>query len=117
MLARLVRHAAKDDLALAPFVGVACPGVIAQDGSIERGGQNLPGNWESSRFNLPAEIRARLPKVGEHETMVLMHNDAVVQGLSELPFVQDVARWGVLTIGAGLGNAAFTNGAEEAEKE
>ena len=25
--------------------------------SIQRGGQNLPGNWESSRFNLPAELR------------------------------------------------------------
>jgi hypothetical protein len=32
-----------------------------------------------------------------------------VQGLSEVPFMQDVKRWGVLTIGAGLGNARFTN--------
>ena len=38
-----------------------------------------------------------------------MHNDAVVQGLSELPFMQDVKHWGVLTIGTGLGNAHFTN--------
>jgi predicted NBD/HSP70 family sugar kinase len=109
MLARLVRHAAKDDLALAPFVGIACPGIIASDGSIERGGQNLPGNWESSRFNLPAEIRKLLPRIGDHETTIVVHNDAVVQGLSELPFVQDVEHWGVLTIGTGLGNAAFTN--------
>jgi cystine transport system substrate-binding protein len=28
-----------------------------------------------------------------------MHNDAVVQGLSELPFMRDVKHWGVLTIG------------------
>jgi hypothetical protein len=40
---------------------------------------------------------------------VLMHNDGVVQGLSEVPFMQDVDRWGVLTIGTGLGNARFTN--------
>ena len=40
---------------------------------------------------------------------VLLHNDAVVQGLSEVPFMQDVERWGVLTIGTGLGNAHFTN--------
>ncbi|TMJ60220.1 MAG: ROK family protein, partial [Alphaproteobacteria bacterium] len=33
----------------------------------------------------------------------------VVQGLSEVPFMQDVERWGVLTIGTGLGNARFTN--------
>jgi hypothetical protein len=33
----------------------------------------------------------------------------VAQGLSEVPFMQDVERWGVLTIGTGLGNARFTN--------
>jgi hypothetical protein len=38
-----------------------------------------------------------------------MHNDGVAQGLSEVPFMQDVERWGVLTIGTGLGNARFTN--------
>jgi hypothetical protein len=38
-----------------------------------------------------------------------MHNDAVVQGLSEAPFMHDVKHWGVLTIGTGLGNARFTN--------
>ena len=50
-----------------------------------------------------------MPSVGDHETMVVMHNDAVVQGLSELPFVKDRTHWGVLTIGTGLGNARFTN--------
>jgi hypothetical protein len=40
---------------------------------------------------------------------VVVHNDAVVQGLSELPFVSDRTHWGVLTIGTGLGNARFTN--------
>lgn len=37
-----------------------------------------------------------------------MHNDGVVQGLSEIPFMQDYKRWGILTIGTGLGNARFT---------
>jgi hypothetical protein len=40
---------------------------------------------------------------------VLLHNDAVVQGLSEVPFMRDVERWGILTIGTGLGNASFVN--------
>jgi hypothetical protein len=40
---------------------------------------------------------------------VIMHNDAVVQGLSGAPFMRDVAQWGILTIGTGLGNAHFTN--------
>jgi hypothetical protein len=44
-----------------------------------------------------------------------MHNDAVVQGLSEIPFMQDVERWGVLTIGTGLGNARFTNRGSNAD--
>jgi predicted NBD/HSP70 family sugar kinase len=48
-------------------------------------------------------------QIGEHETTILMHNDAVVQGLSEVPFMQDVSSWGVFTIGTGLGNALFTN--------
>jgi hypothetical protein len=109
MLAELAGRAAKDKLKLAPFVGIGCPGIINEDGSIERGGQNLPGNWESSRFNLPARVQELLPAIDGEETFVLMHNDAVVQGLSEAPFMSDVERWGVLTIGTGLGNARFTN--------
>ncbi|MCC7347878.1 MAG: ROK family protein, partial [Variibacter sp.] len=73
------------------------------------GAQNLPGNWESSRFHLPAALTEAIPRIAGEETLILMHNDAVVQGLSEAPFVQDVERWGVLTIGTGLGNARFTN--------
>lgn len=37
-----------------------------------------------------------------------MHNDAVVQGLSELPYLACCKRWGVLTIGTDLGNARST---------
>ena len=39
----------------------------------------------------------------------MMHNDGVAQGLSEVPYMQDVDKWGVLTIGTGLGNAVFSN--------
>lgn len=110
MLQRLAKVALKGGHTLAPLIGVACPGVIRQDGSIERGGQNLPGgNWESSKFNLGERLKAAIPKLGDHETHVLIHNDAVVQGLSQAPFMRDVERWGVLTIGTGLGNARFTN--------
>jgi predicted NBD/HSP70 family sugar kinase len=108
MLSALIAAADKSGLRLAPLVGIGCPGVIREDGSIERGAQNLPGNWESSKFNLPQAIRGSIPSIGEHETVVVMHNDAVVQGLSELPFLEDYRRWGVLTIGTGLGNARFT---------
>jgi predicted NBD/HSP70 family sugar kinase len=109
MLDRLIEHADKGSVRLAPFIGVGCPGLIEEDGSIDRGAQNLPGNWTSKGFNLPAELRAAIPAIGKHETAVLMHNDAVVQGLSELPRMQKVKHWGVLTIGTGLGNARFAS--------
>jgi hypothetical protein len=109
MLQKLLLRAENGRLNVTPLIGIGCPGVIEPDGFIDRGAQNLPGNWESSRFNLPAELSKAIPKIGERPTNVLMHNDAVIQGLSEAPFMQDVRRWGVLTIGTGLGNARYTN--------
>jgi predicted NBD/HSP70 family sugar kinase len=109
MIKALVRHAEKKNLRLAPFVGIGCPGVILADGLIDRGAQNLPGNWESSRFNLPDSVREAMPRIGGEDTVVIMHNDAVVQGLSEAPFMRDVKTWAALTIGTGLGNASFAN--------
>jgi len=109
MLKGLIEEAETEGLKLAPFIGIACPGVINADGSIAKGAQNLPGNWESSKFNLPASLIEAIPEIGGHDTAVVMHNDGVVQGLSEVPFMQDIDHWGVLTIGTGLGNARFTN--------
>jgi predicted NBD/HSP70 family sugar kinase len=109
MLKELAELAGTEKLKLAPFVGLACPGLIDEHGTILRGGQNLPGNWEGEAFNLPAEIAKRLGRLGSHEPAIVMHNDAVVQGLSEVPNMQDVEKWAVLTIGTGLGNAHFTN--------
>jgi predicted NBD/HSP70 family sugar kinase len=117
MLKGLVASADAEGLKLAPFIGIACPGVIKEDGSIEKGAQNLPGNWESSKFNLPLSLVEAIPEIGDHDTAVLMHNDGVVQGLSEVPFMQDVERWGVLTIGTGLGNARFTNRRKDNSKD
>lgn len=110
MLKELIDKAEAASLKLAPLIGIGCPGVIEADGSITRGGQNLPGgNWESDHFNLPAALMKEIPNIGGHGTFIMMHNDAVVQGLSQIPQMADVSRWGVLTIGTGLGNARFTN--------
>jgi len=108
-LKSLIKHAEKEELKLAPFIGAGCPGIIGSDGAIEQGGQNLPGNWESSRFSLPNRLRDGIASIGQEPVSVVLHNDAVVQGLSELSFMADVERWAVLTIGTGLGNAVFTN--------
>lgn len=109
MLGKMIRWAERHKLRLAPFVGIGCPGLIRADGTIARGAQNLPGNWAADTFHLPTALRDALPMIGKEATQVLMHNDAVVQGLSELPFMADVKRWGVLTIGTGLGNASYVN--------
>jgi hypothetical protein len=113
MIEDLVGRARKQGLGLAPIIGIGCPGIITENGTIERGGQNLPGgDWEKD-FNLPARLREEIPQINDHETVVVLHNDAVVQGLSELPHMQDVERWGIVTVGTGLGNARFTNRDED----
>jgi len=117
MLKGLIDQAEAEGFKLAPFIGISCPGVIDADGAIEKGAQNLPGNWESSKFNLPASLIEAIPQIGDHDTAVLMHNDGVAQGLSEVPFMQEVEHWGVLTIGTGLGNARFTNRRKETKTE
>jgi hypothetical protein len=104
MLCGLAGQAEGKGLRLAHLIGAGCPGLIRADGEIERGGQNLPGNWEEPGFNLPRQVEEAMPG-----WRVAMHNDAVVQGLSEAPWMRDVRRWGVMTAGTGLGNARFTN--------
>jgi hypothetical protein len=113
MAAGLMERAVDAKLKVAPFVGVGCPGLIDEHGAILKGGQNLPGNWEEGGFKLAAALAGRLPRIEGHEPAVILHNDAVVQGLSEVPAMTDVTRWGVLTIGTGLGNARFTNRPQE----
>jgi len=117
MLREMADHAEVEKLKLAPFVGLACPGLIDEHGTIERGGQNLPGNWEGEDFNLAGIVAQKLERIGGHEPAVIMHNDAVVQGLSEVPNMRDIESWAVLTIGTGLGNAHFTNRGEPGDDE
>jgi len=109
MLRDLLEWAEKKNYKVVPVIGIGCPGHIQTDGAIERGAQNLPGNWESSRFNLPNYLREEIPRISGEETLVVMHNDAVIQGLSDYPNARGHKHWAVLTIGTGLGNARFTN--------
>ena len=106
MLSRLIARADKEDLRLAPFIGIGCPGVIEADGTIDARSAEFAGKLGEQDFHLPRELHSAIPTIGEHDTMIVMHNDAVVQGLSEAPFMRDVTHWGVLTIGTGLGNGA-----------
>ena len=109
MIGKLIERAGEEKVKLAPFMGIGCPGLIDDDGTILKGGQNLPGNWEGKEFSLAGALASRLPRIGGHEIFVQIHNDAVVQGLSEVPNMTDVGHWGVMTIGTGLGNARFSN--------
>ena len=78
------------------------------DGHILRGAQGLPGDWQEEGFRAADALARLLPLEGGGHPLVVLHNDAVAQGLSEAPFLRDVVRWGVLTVGTGLGNARFT---------
>jgi predicted NBD/HSP70 family sugar kinase len=82
---------------------------VLEDGGLEGGVLNLPGDWKSESFNLPARIRQMVSEIGGQPTKVIVHNDAVVQGLSQAHLMTDVEKWAVLTIGTGLGNALFRN--------
>ncbi len=108
MLNGLTAQARTLGIGLAPFIGIACPGRIEDDGGIPQGAQNLPGDWEIP-FNLPDALGERLDPIGGKAPRVVMHNDAVVQGLSERIRMHKARRWAVLTIGTGLGNASYTN--------
>ena len=111
-------------------IGDELPYKVATPAAYPLGGPDRPVAWSEtvfspgakflrihfSKFNLPDSIAAGIPAIGGHDTAVLMHNDGVAQGLSEVPFMQDVERWGVLTIGTGLGNARFTNRSKAKDK-
>lgn len=107
MLNGLIAIARGTGFRLAPFVGVACPGEVMRDGTLGAGTQNLPGHWDAP-FHLPRTLEAALDRIGRARPMVLLHNDAVVQGLSEHARMRATPRWGVLTVGTGLGNASYT---------
>jgi predicted NBD/HSP70 family sugar kinase len=109
MLRESLKFGEKQNLKMSPLIGVGVPGTVMEDGGLEGGVLNLPGDWKSPAFNLPSRLRQMIPEIGGQPTQVVVHNDAVVQGLSEVPFMADVERWAVLTIGTGLGNAVFRN--------
>jgi hypothetical protein len=109
MLKGLISGARRKRVKLAPFIGIGCPGLIDPDGTIQKGAQNLPGNWEGAKFHLPAALYSEISKIGDDEVSIVMHNDAVVQGLSEIPYMVEEERWGAFTIGTGLGNALYKN--------
>jgi hypothetical protein len=109
MLNDLLGEAIAAGITLAPVIAMGVPGVLDGEGRILRGAENLPGDWHSSAFRAASALSRLVPLPGGGHPEVLLHNDAVLQGLSEAPFLRDVARWGVLTVGTGLGNARFTN--------
>ena len=79
MLNGLAAQARTLGVKLAPFIGIACPGQIQEDGSILHGAQNLPGDWEAP-FNLPQALGERLDLLGslrraiEHGRQELLDN-------------------------------------------
>lgn len=95
---------------ISKYIGVGFPALVDEEGYVVGKDRNLPGNWTDPQFHLPSIINSKI----EEETdfggfKFMIKNDAVCQGLSEIPFVHGVREWGILTIGTGLGNARFRN--------
>jgi hypothetical protein len=109
MLGDLAGEAAAAGLSLAPAVAVGVPGHLDSKGHILDGTEELPGDWLAAGFHLPSALSRLLPLEGGGHPEVLMHNRAVLQGLSEAPFHRNVVHWGVLTLGSRPGNARFTS--------
>lgn len=100
----------KTETDISEYVGVALPAVLDKNGYVIGKDRNLPGDWTDPEFNLPDIINSKI----EEETnfgdfRFVLKNDAVSQGLSEIPFAKYVGEWGILTVGTGLGNARFRN--------
>jgi hypothetical protein len=62
---------------------------------LDREGGSEPA-WQlgEQQFNLPESVVEAIPQIGERDTAIVMHNDGVMQGLSEIPFMQDVKTLG-----------------------
>ena len=101
---------------LAPFVGIGCGGVVRADGGVTQTGTGFAAGLFRSGLNLPRELCAKLPKIGDHETVVALHNGIVLQGLSQDSFMRDVQHWGIVSIAQDRGEARFTNYHETQEK-
>ena len=96
VLKDLIAKAEKEVLKLAPFVGIACPGVTNSDGSMRRALRTYRQLGQQP-VQLAGKLIQRMPQIGEHDMAMVMHNDGAV-GLFEVP-----------SRGTGVGNARFTN--------
>ncbi|HEY4168220.1 MAG TPA: hypothetical protein VGM96_15655, partial [Reyranella sp.] len=70
MIEKLMKQADEEKLRVAPFIAIGCPGIITREGTIEKGAQNLPGDWEERDFSLSGELAGRLPLINGHEPPV-----------------------------------------------
>ena len=82
MLRKLIDRAEKEELKLTPFIGIGCPGIVEEDGAIDRGAQNLAGQLGERQLQPARRSCARRIARRSAATIatILMHNDAVGAG-------------------------------------
>lgn len=108
-IASCLNRSEKLDVDISEYIGIGVP-AAAEDGRITGKDRNLPGDWSDPEFRLSEIINEKIRKeTNFNDFKYVIKNDAVSQGLSEIPFAGDVKDWGILTIGTGLGNARFRN--------
>jgi hypothetical protein len=105
LLKDLIARAKDEGFKLAPFIG-RCHRDQRFD---QKRRAEFAGQLGKQQVQSAGKSHRRDPPDRRARHGVVIHNDGVVQGLSEVPSMQGVKRWGILTIGTGLGNARFTN--------
>jgi hypothetical protein len=66
----------------------------ANASALRHGAAQLPGiGGEDVQ---PVGSHSRASSIGGHETAIVVHNDAVVQGLSAVPYMRKTANRGIL---------------------
>jgi len=92
MLQKLVRVLRTEGLAGPPSSASVVRARLTQ--WRDRSGRTKSARYLGERFfNSQRAYIQSIPTIGGHDTMVLLHNDAVVQGLSGCPFMQTVKHW------------------------
>ncbi len=84
MLKDLIAKADKEGFKLAPFIGIACPGVASRATvRSRRAPRTCRATGRAASSTCRQALSQAIPQIGQHDTAIVMHNDGVVQGLSE----------------------------------
>ena len=72
--------------------------MIREDAVLRVMSKTSPNSGQTEDFNLTRTLTYVLATSSRRDACVLMHNNAVIQALTELTFLSEVERWRIMTI-------------------